>query len=112
SAKLGNLKPGVGLVIDLGRVTKVTSVKVQLVGSGTDISLWQPTSDVSSDEAPMTTIKEWTQVAAVPGAGSTVTLKPSGKTKARHLLIYLTELPPKSTSRFQGGIADITVTGS
>ena len=112
SAKLGNLKPGVGLVIDLGRVTEVTSVKVRLVGSGTDISLWQPTSDVSSDEAPMTTIKEWTQVAAVPGAGSTVTLKPSGKTKARHLLIYLTELPPKSTSRFQGGIADITVTGS
>ncbi|WCC79954.1 serine/threonine protein kinase [Cutibacterium equinum] len=112
SAKLGNLKPGVGLVIDVGRVTEIASVNVQLLGSGTNISLWQPTSDVSSGEPPMTSIKEWTQVAAVQGAGSTVTLKPSGKTKTRHLLIYLTELPPKSTARFQGGIADITVTGS
>ncbi|MDO4412521.1 protein kinase family protein [Cutibacterium sp.] len=112
SAKLGNLKPGVGLVVDLGRVTEVTSVKVQLVGSGTDISVWRPTNDVSSDDPPMTTVKDWTQIAEMSGAGSTVTLEPSGQTKCRHLLIYLTQLPPKSTARFQGGIANVTVTGS
>ena len=112
SAKLGNLKPGVGLVVDLGRVTKVTSVKVRLVGSGTDISLWEPTHDVSSDQPPMKTIKEWTRVAAVTGAGKIVTLKPSENTKTRHLLVYLTELPAKSATRFQGGIADITVVDS
>ena len=112
SAKLGNLKPGVGLVVDLGRVTKVTSVKVRLVDSGTDISLWEPTHDVSSDQPPMKTIKEWTRVAAVTGAGKIVTLKPSENTKTRHLLVYLTELPAKSATRFQGGIADITVVGS
>ena len=112
SAKLGNLKPGVGLVVDLGRMTEVISVKVRLVGSGTGISLWEPTNDVSSGQPPMMTIKDWTRVAAVSGAGTTVTLKPSAKAKTRHLLVYLTKLPLKSATRFQGGIADISVTGS
>jgi len=112
SAKLGNLKPGVGLVVDLGRVTEVTSVKVRLVGSGTSVSLWEPGHDASSDQPPMKTIKDWTRVAAVSEAGTTVTLKPPADTKTRHLLVYLTKLPLKSATRFQGGIADITVIGA
>src|SRR5208283_4060345 len=35
------------------------------------------------------------------GAGKIVTLKPSENTKTRHLLVYLTELPAKSATRFQ-----------
>ncbi|WP_326833296.1 protein kinase family protein [Cutibacterium porci] len=112
SAKLGNLKPGVGLVVDLGQVTEITSVKVLLVGSGTTVSLWKPTHDISSGEPPMTTIKDWTRIAEESGAGTTATLKPSTRVETRHLLVYLTELPPKSAARYQGGIADIAVTGS
>ena len=42
SPKLGNLKPGVGMWVDLGDVKTVGAVKLQLVGSGSDVSLYVP----------------------------------------------------------------------
>jgi len=106
SANLGGLKPGVGLVVDLGKPTQVSSVTVTLTGSGTDISAWIPSNDTS--RASMRSIKDWTKADGQSDANGKVTLD-LGEKKTRYVLIYLTKLPSVSDGRYQGGISTITV---
>ena len=106
SANLGGLKPGVGLVVDLGTPAHVSSVTVTLTGSGTDISAWIPSNDTS--RASMRSIKDWTKADGQSDANGKVTLD-LGEKKTRYVLIYLTKLPSVSDGRYQGGISTITV---
>jgi len=106
SANLGGLKPGVGLVVDLGTPAHVSSVTVTLTGSGTDISAWIPSNDTS--RASMRSIKDWAKVDEQSDASGEVTLD-LGEKKTRYVLIYLTKLPSVSDGRYQGGISTITV---
>ena len=106
SANLGGLKPGVGLVVDLGKPTQVSSVTVTLTGSGTDISAWIPSNDTS--RASMRSIKDWTKADGQSDTNGKVTLD-LGEKKTRYVLIYLTKLPSVSDGRYQGGISTITV---
>lgn len=108
SPELGRLKPGVGLVVDLGERRKFSSVEVTLVGGATDVGLWVPAS-ASAREAPMDAIKSWTRVAGRTGSTGTITLKPDSATTSRYVLVYLTKLPKVSEGRYQGGIAEIQV---
>ncbi|AXE37352.1 Serine/threonine-protein kinase PrkC [Acidipropionibacterium virtanenii] len=109
SPQLGQLKPGVGLVVDLGERHRFTSVQVTVDGGATDVGLWVPAS-ASARQAPMNAIKSWSRIAGRTGATATVTLKPSSATTSRYLLVYLTKLPKVSQGRYQGGIAEIRVT--
>ena len=56
-ATFGGLKPGVGLVLDLGEPTKVAAVSVRLSGDGTDVEIRVPAKEVES--APMRSIDQW-----------------------------------------------------
>ncbi|AZZ40552.1 serine/threonine protein kinase [Acidipropionibacterium jensenii] len=107
SPKLGRLKPGVGLVVDLGQDTRFSSVTVTLVNGATDVGLYVPSG--SSRRAPMSSINDWTRVAGDATAQGTTTLKPSDPTSSRYLLVYLTSLPRIGQGRYQGGIAEIKV---
>ncbi len=96
-------KTGVGLVFDLGSPRSVSSVKLELVGQGTDLELR------SSDILPEA-ISETQVIATASGAGSSVTLRLSRPVSTRYLVVWLTKLPSLG-SRYQGGIATITVRG-
>lgn len=96
-------KTGVGLVFDLGSPRSVSSVSLELVGQGTDLELR------SSDIAPEA-ISETQVIASATGAGSSVTLRLSRPVSTRYLVVWLTKLPSLG-SRYQGGIASITVRG-
>jgi hypothetical protein len=100
---LGGLKPGVGLLIDLGRVTQVGAVSVHLVGLGTSLELRSsPTLSARSED--------YQPIAGIVQAGSFVTLRPFAPATARYLLIWLTSLPPDSTGTgYRGGISEIQV---
>ncbi len=50
--KLGNLKRGVGLVVDLGSAQPVKSVKLALSGNGTDVELRIPKGDAAQTTTP------------------------------------------------------------
>jgi len=108
---LGGLKPGTGLLLDLGHPSSVTSVALQLVGTGTSVELRVPKTN--ADQAPTATVNDWTVVASATKAGTTVTLTPKTPVISRYLLVYLTLLPPDGTSGgyYKGGIAEITVNG-
>ncbi|MEL4356454.1 MULTISPECIES: protein kinase family protein [unclassified Luteococcus] len=106
--KLGRLKPGVGLVVDLGQRQKVSGVKLTLKGSPTAVQLRVP-ADTGSDSAPATSQKQWTTVASQSAAGTSTELKPDQAVETRYLLIYLTSLPKVSGNRYQAAIAEIEV---
>jgi eukaryotic-like serine/threonine-protein kinase len=100
TADLGKLKPGVGLLMDLGSPQKVAAVHLLLVGNGTSVELFE------SDSAPANE-KAMTLAVAQVGAPSDVTLRLATATAARYWLVWLTKLPAAGTG-FQGGITEMT----
>jgi eukaryotic-like serine/threonine-protein kinase len=100
TADLGKLKPGVGLLMDLGSPRTVAAVHLLLIGNGTSVELFQ------SDSVPANE-KAMTLAAAQTGAPSDVTLRLATATAARYWLVWLTKLPAAGTG-FQGGIAEMT----
>lgn len=107
---LGGLKPGVGLVVDLGAVRRVTRVEVTLSGKGTTVEVRVPRS--GTDAAPMKSEADWSPVATATEAGGRAGLDVSQPQDTRYVLIYLTSLPPLGDGYFRGGIAEIAVTGT
>ncbi len=106
--KLGGLKPGVGLVIDLGSAKPVSSVQVGLIGTGTTVELRVPVED-NPKAKPVRSQADWRVVATLDAATGKVTLTPAQPLTSRYLLVYLTSLPPEVGSYFQGGISTLEV---
>ncbi|MEU1122577.1 serine/threonine protein kinase [Streptomyces sp. NPDC005899] len=104
SAAFGNLKEGVGIVLDLGEVKQVGNVEVSFLGGSTSAEL--RTSEASSvPQAP----RSFSTVAQ--GSGTKVSLKPDKPVRARYVLVWLTELPLSSDDgRYRGKVSDIKIT--
>ncbi|MEV0781853.1 serine/threonine protein kinase [Streptomyces sp. NPDC050423] len=103
SANFGNLKEGVGVVLDLGKVQQVGAVDVTFLGGATSVEL----RAAATPEVPSLPTG-FNEVAR--GSGTKVALKPGKPVQARYLLVWLTKLPPSSEGNFRGKIADIKVT--
>ena len=106
---LGGLKPGVGLVLDLGASRTVTSVAVTLTGTGTDLELRVPAKAATA--APMKSVQQWRRVVGATGATETVTLELKEPEQTQFVLVYLTSLPPAADGYFRGGITEVAVSG-
>ncbi|MFE9448754.1 serine/threonine protein kinase [Streptomyces sp. NPDC006739] len=104
-AKFGNLKSGVGVIVDLGKVQQVGKATVTFVGD-TSVELRAASSE-NSGTMP-TTFDSYTKVAT--GSGTTVVLKPGQPLKSRYLLVWLTKLPMQENGQWRGRVADIKVT--
>ncbi len=105
---MGGLKPGVGVVLDLGEVRDISSVEVQFAQPGTTVELRVP-ADQSASEAPRTTEADWSIIASQQDAAVETTLTPPEDTSARFLLVYVTELPEVTAARYQTEITNIVV---
>ena len=107
SRDLGGLKPGVGLLLDLGGVTDVGGVDLELVGRGTDLQvLVSERAKVRPGDAAPT--RGFRRLASARGAGDRVTFRPLEPTSARWVLVWLTALPV-DTDGYRGGVAEVTV---
>jgi hypothetical protein len=104
---LGGLKPGVGLLIDLGSDRSVGSVQVRLGGSPTDLALYAAPRGTSTAPANVTSMR---RVAVEKGAGGEVTLRPRHGTRTRYLVVWLTSLPPVAGG-YRGEIDELTIRG-
>ena len=102
----GGLKPGTGLILDLGAPVDVTSVDLKLVGKPTTVELRVPKGATASTN----TANDWTVVASKPDADESTTLTLPSPVSTRYVLVYLTSLP-KTGTYYQGGIAEVTVRG-
>ncbi|WP_338897210.1 protein kinase family protein [Streptomyces sp. TG1A-60] len=104
STDFGRLKPGVGVVLDLGKVQEVGKVTVSFVGD-TSVELRAASGDSRTEPASFDSYAKVTE-----GSGTTVTLKPGETLKARYLLVWLTELPLTNAGNYRGRVMDIKVT--
>ncbi|MFH9615343.1 protein kinase family protein [Streptomyces pratensis] len=103
TAAFGNLKEGVGIVLDLGKVQEVGNVDVSFLGN-TSVEL-RTTDGSSIPQAP----GGFTSVAQ--GSGTKVSLKPDKPVRARYVLVWLTKLPlSNDDGRYRGKVADIKIT--
>jgi len=101
---LGGLKPGVGLVVDLGSIQNIGSMRLDLDGSPSDVSLYAAPTNA---EQP-TSLDGLKKIAKKDAAGEQLQLKPRSAVRARYLVVWLTSLPPVDGG-FRGAIAEITV---
>jgi putative peptidoglycan lipid II flippase len=109
SPRFGNLKRGVGLVLDLGSAQPVASVQVSLSGNGTDLDLRVPRQDpAGAARPPLGSDRDWQVVADKSGAGRSATLTPEQPVTTRFVLVYLTSLP-REGGRYRGGISEVEV---
>ncbi len=105
SADFGNLKSGVGVILDLGKVQQIGKVTVTFVGD-TSVELRSASADAASKP---TSFAAYTKVAS--GSGTTVELNPGKSLKSRYLLVWLTKLPLQADDgKWRGRVADIKVT--
>ena len=102
---LGGLKPGVGLMLDLGKDQKATAVTVRFKGAPTSFDVYAAPPGVTQRPDSLEQLDKVGGQKSAPEK-STVTLDPSPST--RYLLVWLTRLPSVSGG-YRGEITDITV---
>ncbi len=106
---LGNLKDGVGLVLDLGAAHDVSRVAVELQGSPTSLQL--RAAPASAAVAPANSAQQYRLLASRRGAGTSVVFRLQPQVSTRFLLVWLTSLPPDGTNAYRGRISEIKVFG-
>ena len=99
---LGGLKPGVGVILDLGEPRTVTAAELTLTGGATSIELRVP----SGEEPSMRTEADWMLVGANEAATGTVSVPLTSPTETRYLMVYFTNLPPVG-DRFIGELNEV-----
>jgi putative peptidoglycan lipid II flippase len=107
--KLGGIKRGVGLVLDLGTAQPVREVELTLSGTGTSVELRVPERDpAGTTTPPMDRDGDWRSVAEQSQADGTAMLRPKEPVTTRYVLVYLTSLP-KEGAGYRGGIFEAEV---
>lgn len=105
SAKFGNLKEGVGLILDLGEVKEVTTVKVGFKGQTSVDFLAAP-----EGTNPMpSSLGGFSKVSS--GKGGDVDLKAKKPIETRYVLVWLTELPFTENGEYRGRVSEVQVLG-
>jgi hypothetical protein len=99
----GDLYPGTGLLLDMGRTVTISSVRLALGSArGADVQ-------VRAGGRPV--LADLHTVATSAGPGGTVELSLASPTRARYLLIWFTKLPPDNAGTYQASIYGITIRG-
>lgn len=104
-AALGGLKPGVGLMVDLGSDQEVASVSVRFKGTPTSFEVYAAPAGVT--ESP-DSLDQLDKVGSRANAPERAAVELESTPKTRYLLVWLTKLPAVSGG-FRGEVADISV---
>ena len=96
TANFGGLKPGVGLVFDMGQPVTIKQVQVSLLDAGTGVQVWAGDSPGNLLQGKL--VGSWSS------AGPTVTT--DRQATARYWLVWLDSLPSTSNG-YQSGIREV-----
>ena len=108
SPDLGGLKDGVGLVLDLGGLREVDSVRLRLSGEPTSLVVYAASK--ATDRTPRSR-RDLTTVATVEGAGADASISLRSGTITRYVVVWLTSLPEIEPGSFRGEIRDVEIRG-
>jgi hypothetical protein len=104
SASFGNLQAGSGLLIDMGRSVRITSVRLLLQAApGADVQLYTGNEPVRADMRVSATAYH---------ADGQLPLSLVAPRRARYLLIWFTLLPRDSSGTYQASVYDVTIFGT
>ncbi len=108
--ELGGLKPGVGLLFDLGSVQKVRRVALGLPSAGTDLEIRTAPADATVVPPPTAAAYDVQEALTAAKGPSSVTLGQS--TRTRFVLVWLTKLPPEPGGlTYRGSLAEVRILG-
>ena len=99
----GNLKSGVGLILDLGKTRQVSQLKVDFIGKTSASFLAAPNS-VSSMPTSLGSFSKVTS-----GSGDHLRLKAKKPIKTRFVLLWLTKLPLSDDGNYRGRVTEVQV---
>jgi serine/threonine protein kinase len=108
----GGTKTGTGLILDMGKPVRLSSVQVtfgSIPGAGVQIKLGN-----NNTRAP-STMSSFTTVASATDVAGTHTFTVHSHATGRYVLIWFTKLPPQSAgsaNRFEAKIYNVIVRGS
>src|SRR5262249_164274 len=105
----GGLKTGTGLILDMGRPVRLSSVQVTFGPiPGADVQIKLGNNNTRAPGA----LSSFTTVASATGVGGTHTFTVHSQATGRYVLIWFTKLPPQSagsSDRFGAKIFNVTV---
>ena len=102
------VKPGVGLVLDLGAATDVERVVVTLQGAPTTLEV--RAAPANATVAPTVSVDDYRLLDTMTATGTTATTVLDEPVHTRFLLVWLTSVPAV-TGGFEGRVAEIQVLG-
>lgn len=100
---LGGLKPGVGLMLDLGSDQQVGSLTARFGQAGTGFSVYAAPEGVTAAPTGPNAMR---QVGSADDAGERATVELEGAPATRFVLLWLTTLPASSDG-YQGEVAEV-----
>jgi serine/threonine protein kinase len=110
--RFGGLKSGTGLILDMGRPVRLSSVTVSFgAAPGADVAIEVGNSDTRSPAV----LRTFTTVSRKADVGGAVTFPGHGTAAGRYVLIWFTRLPPQtpgSASSYEAEIFNVTVRGT
>ncbi len=103
TAQFGNLYPGTGLLLDMGRPVTITTARI-ILGSapGAGLQLRVGAAPALADLPP---------VAHAANAGGVVSVRLATPARGRYVLIWFTSLPPDPAGTFQASVYDVRLKG-
>ncbi|HZD97574.1 MAG TPA: protein kinase family protein [Micromonosporaceae bacterium] len=111
SAAFGNLKPGMGVLIDLGKPVDVANIKVDFDAPGATVAGRVGDTDPGDSSSGDDQINKTYKTVAGPIKAGPSQVLPLGVT-TRYVLIWITKLPPVGDGKYQVAVDEITVNGS
>ena len=108
NSQLGGLKPGVGLVFDLGGPREIDSIRVRLAGQPTDVRIYASKSGAAA--AP-TSLEGLSRVASLDNVVLDGLTNFGRGVLTRYVVVMLTNLPSIGDGRYRGEIREVTFRG-
>jgi hypothetical protein len=112
SAAFGNLKPGMGILIDLGEPRHLSTIEVQLATAGATAQIRVGDADPGPSSEGDETIYQSYEPIGDPNSGGTTMLFTAFDPEQtyQHVMIWFTELPPEDGG-FRVEVQQITLEG-
>jgi hypothetical protein len=95
-------KPGVGLLIDLGKKTKVSQVEVDFVGAGHGATVFL-------GDSPKPDLANTAVLGTVSNSNKFEAFTPEKPVTGQYVLIWMTKVPRNVVGNYVGGITDVKV---